>query len=197
MVELCLEPFSGLQSLFQFIWKGELKNQIFYLTAEERAGMEGLYAAFDRKLQFAREMNKIEELKLFVISFFKRLQGWIIRTENNEKNPIEPRDSRLVEYMMTWIESHFHNDITLKGLTKSLYVSPHYASHLFRKETGTTIQQYVMIRRLQLSCLLLTTTNYAISSIGEQVGFKDSAYFCRCFKNKWGMSPLMYRRAMK
>lgn len=66
-------------------------------------------------------------------------------------------------------------------------------TRLFPQQTGETLTQYLMIRRLNEACVLLNTTSFSIRQVANCVGFSNSAYFCRCFKKKYTISPQQFR----
>lgn len=69
-------------------------------------------------------------------------------------------------------------------------------SQLFRKIkkiTGLSTGLYIRNIRLEKSIELLAHTDNSIKRIAYLVGFTDSAYFCRCFKQAFGCSPSKYR----
>ena len=56
---------------------------------------------------------------------------------------------------------------------------------------------YVIRLRMLHACELLRETSAAIGEIADQVGFQDSNYFARQFKQVIGTTPTQYRRRMQ
>ncbi len=54
--------------------------------------------------------------------------------------------------------------------------------------------QYILNLRLQKAEKLLQESNTSIVKISEMCGFQDSFYFSKCFKHRYGLSPLNYRK---
>lgn len=69
-----------------------------------------------------------------------------------------------------------------------------YLRKLFQKEVGVTPQQYLNDRRLQTAANMLSSkyNNSNISEISHLCGFRESLYFSRMFKKKYGISPSRY-----
>ena len=65
---------------------------------------------------------------------------------------------------------------------------------VFRKATGQTPIEYLVRLRIQKSTELLRNTDFSITEIALQVGFNDSNYFTRQFRNSLGESPRSYRQ---
>ncbi len=71
------------------------------------------------------------------------------------------------------------------------------ASQLFRKLkaiTGKSTAIYIRFIRLEKAKDLLHTTDKNVSEIAYQVGFKELAYFSRCFSEEYGISPSQIRK---
>ena len=59
---------------------------------------------------------------------------------------------------------------------------------------GTTPSCYILDRRLQRAAELLTANPVAsITGIAYDLGFNDSAYFARCFRQQFGTTPSAWR----
>lgn len=57
---------------------------------------------------------------------------------------------------------------------------------------GVSPNIYIQNERLRIAAKLLLEGEYTISEISEKVGFSDSTYFYKCFKNKFGIAPSKY-----
>ena len=85
-------------------------------------------------------------------------------------------------------------DFDLNELCKALGMS---ASQLYRKLkaiTGKSTAIYIRFIRLEKAKDLLHTTDKNVSEIAYEVGFKELAYFSRCFSEEYGISPSQIRK---
>jgi two-component system response regulator YesN len=64
----------------------------------------------------------------------------------------------------------------------------------FGHVTGTNFINYLTDIRIQRAKELLQSTNAKIKQIGEAVGYSNIYYFSRVFKNKTGITPVLYRK---
>ncbi|MFF2091263.1 AraC family transcriptional regulator [Paenibacillus sp. NPDC058174] len=187
--------FPALHAFFQRIWKGKLERQVFSLNEEELLRFDSLSGQFEQRLAEVAEYERQEELLLFLLDFMRSLRKMYERAERHRHSEVvDKREGRHIEHMMSWIEEHYHEEFSLEKLAESLHVSPFYASHLFSEETGCTLSQYIIARRLRESCLLLAVTDRPVVQIGKLTGFNSSAYFCKTFKKKMGLSPQAFRK---
>lgn len=132
----------------------------------------------------AKTLEKISRAKENMVSKFCKE----INKLNNEKY------SNLIIMAIYYINSKFHEEITIAEIAQELDVSPNYLSTRFRKETGLTPTEYIKKERLLKATQLLTTTTLSIQDIGHCIGIHDSNYFIKVFKSVYGITPLQYRK---
>lgn len=92
-----------------------------------------------------------------------------------------------------YIGEHYMTELTLAQLGKLFHVSPYHLAHLFKRETGYTLKQYILRRRIGEAQTLLTNTQIGIGMIAQTVGFENSSHFGKLFTKYVGMSPTEYR----
>lgn len=57
---------------------------------------------------------------------------------------------------------------------------------------GVSPNIYIQNERLRIAANLLLEGQYTIAEISDKVGFSDTTYFYKCFKNKYGVAPSKY-----
>ncbi len=80
-------------------------------------------------------------------------------------------------------------DFGIQELCQSLFMSRSSLHRKITAESGTSIAIYVRDFRLNRAYQLLQYRNQTIRSIALESGFWDVAYFCKCFKIKFGVTP--------
>lgn len=103
--------------------------------------------------------------------------------------------SPLVQKVINHINLNLDTELSLKSLAAMCYISPSYLSNLFKRETGTTLIDYINTQRTQRAARLLVATKQSVAAIAAQVGILDVNYFARLFKKALGQTPTQYRRA--
>lgn len=83
---------------------------------------------------------------------------------------------------------------TTEELAALVDMSARNLSRRFQRATGQTIKQYLLALRLQLAMDWLRHSDLSIADIAAQLGFGDSSYFSKCFRQHFSESPGHYRR---
>lgn len=97
--------------------------------------------------------------------------------------------------LFRYLEDHYTGEINLCSLEEQMHVNKYHLSKLFKKMTGMTIFQYVMLKRIhQAKARLLLRPSQSISEIGSEAGFKQPAHFTRAFKEFTGSTPEQFRK---
>lgn len=96
-----------------------------------------------------------------------------------------------------FINRNLGKKITLKDVSKSIFLSEKQISRIIEKEYGCTFSELLTEKRLAISEVLLKNTDMKVSEIAAQTFYGTESYFYTVFKNKYGMSPLKYRNSAK
>ena len=102
--------------------------------------------------------------------------------------------SPVTDRVMSLIRTRYSEPLSIGEIAEEVHYSPAHLGTLFKKETGTTMSSYLLQTRLNAAMTLLRTTLEPVSSIAKQVGYPDTQYFSRVFKQFAGCTPLEYRR---
>lgn len=101
--------------------------------------------------------------------------------------------SLLIRKVLTQIDYDITADLGLKKLAAQLNVNPSYLSTLFKKETGSTLTEYVNQKRIEHAVFLLNSSGLQIQMIAQYSGIPDVNYFTKTFKKIIGITPKEYR----
>jgi AraC family transcriptional regulator of arabinose operon len=91
------------------------------------------------------------------------------------------------------LDQQYRDPPSIEQLADEVGLSASRLAHLFREETGVSIQSYIRERRLMMAGMLLVQTHERISQIAYSVGFGDVSNFNHAFKQRFGVSPRQYR----
>lgn len=87
------------------------------------------------------------------------------------------------------IERAYKEKLSLKNISKELFVNSSYLSRVYKKETGYTVTDAINAYRIEKAKEILETGEYRVCEVGEMVGIEDPAYFTHVFLKYEGKSP--------
>lgn len=102
-------------------------------------------------------------------------------------------NSDVVTASCHYMQENLERRLTIDDLARFAGYSPSRFSALFRQQTGESPLNHFNRMKIERACLLLKTTDMRINQICHKVGFDDSYYFSRLFKQLTGLSPKHYR----
>ena len=85
---------------------------------------------------------------------------------------------------------------TLGELAATARVSVNHFIRSFRQVRGTTPHQLVMTRRRQRAMDLLRRPDLTVADVSDAAGYSSPAYFVASFRQRFGVTPGAYRRAV-
>lgn len=99
-----------------------------------------------------------------------------------------------IRQTVKFIDIHFQEDLTLSVLSSQVNISKYHLSREFSKYAGTTINEYVITKRIGHAKELLKYTTISISEIASECGIHNVSHFINLFKAREGTTPLTYRQ---
>lgn len=117
-----------------------------------------------------------------------------LRCEADERCGHQDQDAVLAARIRQYITLHYTEPLTLNDIAETLRISPYYASHVFKQETGISPIQFMINCRIGEAQNLLIASDYSATQISTMVGYDSINHFSAIFKKKVGMAPIQYRR---
>lgn len=87
-----------------------------------------------------------------------------------------------------------NGQVTLEELCRHFNRSKSYISHMFNEKSGKNLRTYCNEVKLEYARKLITATEAPITEIALDAGYNDMSYFIVLFKEKYGLTPLKYRK---
>ena len=113
------------------------------------------------------------------------------------ENHLQLQNNDTVALAKKYIDKNFSKEICLDDVAEYVDLSSAYFSRLFKLQTGENFIDYLIKIRMEKGKLLLAETNLKTYQVGENVGYNNSKYFCKLFKNYTEYTPTEYRSKMK
>lgn len=101
-------------------------------------------------------------------------------------------DKELTGVVLSYVEEHYRTG-SLTELAGMLGYDVYWLSREIKKRTGKTYKELLQARRMSQAAYLLSSSRLPIVDIVESIGYDNTSYFYRKFKEKYGMSPKEYR----
>ena len=116
----------------------------------------------------------------------------------NEEAEAHRSPAEIAESCIQYILAHIgESELGVNDVASSVYLNPIYLNRIFKKEKGTSISQWIIKERMELSSTLLLTTDRPAVEIAYQVGYNNYPYFSTVFKKYFGMTPSQYVKENK
>jgi len=81
----------------------------------------------------------------------------------------------------------------IADLAAEMNVSREHLARAFRKELGTSPQNYLLQKKMNLACELLREFGLSCAEVAERLGYDRPSSFSRAFKSVFGTNPQDYR----
>ena len=88
----------------------------------------------------------------------------------------------------------YRKELSLKDISKDLYINPVYLGQLIKRETNSTFAELLNKQRIKAAQQLLLSTTESIEDICYEVGYSNVGYFYKVFRKLCGKSPKAYRQ---
>jgi len=104
------------------------------------------------------------------------------------------RNRKTVEEIVTILNQDCRN-VTLYSVAERVGLTPNYVSRIFKQLTGKNFNAYLTDIRMEKGKQLLSETHLRVKDISEQIGYSNSYYFIRLFREHTGTTPGAFRNA--
>jgi len=168
----------------------ELAVVLSRAAVEGKAELEMILGLNFEYIQELGKIKSIEELCIWVVKVLDRFTESVYENRNIKNVDI-------IRKTREFIRANYKKKIKLIDISKAIYLSPYYLSHIFKKETGSTLLEYLTKVRIEEAKYLLENTQWNTTRIAFEVGCSDQSYFCKVFKKSEAISPSDYRKRMK
>lgn len=106
-------------------------------------------------------------------------------------------EKRAIQMTIPYMHQAYDSDLTLEKLAELAGMHPSYYSQMFKQELNMSPITFLTHIRMNRAKEELLLTNRKMSEVARRVGYQDSFYFSRRFKEYAGYAPTMYKQQTK
>lgn len=147
--------------------------------------------------------QKLEYQKLLEIIMNAKMREELMEVSEyllsiiKETKVVEDTTHLTVKRVISLIQEFYMTGITLDEIGSKLHITPEYLGTQFHKEMGITFSTYLKNFRINRAKELLCGTQLKLYEIADRVGYSDSKYFSKVFRDTTGQLPAEYRKTYK
>lgn len=148
---------------------------------------ETAYIASDLFIQRADKATSAEEVNAIhkeMLTYYVKQVSAVHRQKVLSKPVIQ---------CMDYIYYNLHEPLDSQILAQVTGLNRSYLSTLFHKETGITLSEYIMSKKMEAVENMLKHSDYSLTEISEYLNFSSYSYLARIFRKHHNMTPKEYR----
>lgn len=156
------------------------------LSDAQVAELIALFQSFEADSQLGDDIiSNLNAVKALV------LVNRYLATTSVQSERVHYNNSNIVHSVVNYINENLLDNINLDEISKKHFISKNHLCRIFKKQTGTTVINYIIVRRIAEAKKFLNE-GYDVKDTCEKCGFNDYSHFIRTFKNIVGVPPKQY-----
>ena len=179
-------PKTNLSSCF-YMRKDNISHRIS-LSEAEKMNMINKFKELESDSDYADEIKKKMTITQIIIDI-----NMLFLKQNSEHSYHTDYDNKTILTIINYINSNLCEPLTLELIAKNSFISVNELCRLFKKHMGTTVNNYIISKRITVAKKLLNK-DLSVLETAERCGFADYANFIRVFKKAVGIPPGKYKK---
>lgn len=98
-----------------------------------------------------------------------------------------------IEAAMRFVSQRLYSQLALKDVADYMKMTPQHLTTLFKKETGQSLYEYILDKKIEEAKSILKYTANPVTIIADALGFNSVGHFSNAFKAKTGLTPSKFR----
>ena len=201
--------FSYYEPIYRVIIQGNLQQIIEELTLLEKIVLENtprvsitkqLFTQFVMDVFHLFEHLKADDMtdivkNIHAITTFEDLVAYTKETLTSFFGQYRMNEN--VVSVLEVIGRDYQKELSLKDISKDLFINPVYLGQLIKRETNSTFAELLNKQRIKAAQQLLLSTSDSIEDVCYAVGYSNVGYFYKVFRKLCGKSPKAYRKQVE
>ncbi|MGP0583472.1 helix-turn-helix domain-containing protein [Paenibacillus timonensis] len=142
------------------------------------AGRGNIYSAI-------ASIDTLDELDHYMREFYRDILQYLTRKPESETGHGE----RILRYL----DAHYCEEIIFEDMAKEIGISYSYMRKIVFEMTGTSLIDYINLRRIEKAKGLLLESGMTVKQIAAEVGYVNIQSFNRFFRKYEGMPPSSFK----
>ena len=185
-------PFSGLRDMAELT--PMMQRPIYLHDGSETHSQAKELLNRTVECYFAREPMWNTQCYSYLMQLYALLGRRYLRTSAQPREtPRRNIDPAIMNSVLTYINEHYMDDISLENAALFAGFSKYYFSRMFKQFSGLPFSEYLTRKRLNVASDLLVRTNQPIREIAVSSGFGSTATFNRTFREHKNCTPSQFR----
>ena len=136
------------------------------------------------------KMGKITKRAVSMVALYSAIE---VILKHREQPYIPNTRYAVIEPALQAIErSFFESGISVTSLAEDCGISEVYLRKLFISRLGISPKEYIIRKRIDYACQLLSSGQLDVQTVSERCGYSDPCHFSREFKRRIGVPPKDY-----
>jgi two-component system response regulator YesN len=101
---------------------------------------------------------------------------------------------KIITKIRNYVNHNLGEKLSRGQIASEMYLSESYISHIWKSQTGESLQDFIIARKMEYAKQLISFTALPLSAVAEKTGYQNFTYFERAFKKSTGMTPGEFRK---
>lgn len=128
--------------------------------------------------------NDVYNQFVYLLPLLNELSEAFEQVRQDESEQAQSKTLEIVAY----INRHLFDELSLERICDRFYLSKSQLNRIFRRDTGSTVWNYITVKRLYAARALLTGGEKP-STVHTKCGFNDYITFYKAYKKEFGINP--------
>lgn len=164
----------------------------FQQQLEEEQDIKSVLSVSEHADSYKKITNLYEQASYLHQMFTFAKESKISYYQNRASNRNHEIVMKIEEYIH---ENYWDMELTVTSLSEEIYLDQSYMRRVFLKQKGMKINEYINEVRMMKALQIMKAHDYPMAKVSELSGFSDQAYFSKCFRKYYGMTPSNYMKA--
>ncbi len=163
-----------------------LSNSFVYIAHKHGQFLADIDEAVTDAMLGRQLIYSLDRLEEWTFLALHRLKDAILQDDQHTK-------SFIIKQVQEMVAEQLDQNVAVRTIAEQVYLHPVYLSKVYKAETGESLGDYIIRKRMEKAAFLLKGTNLKIYEITARIGYQNPQYFSKIFKKLFGLTPQEYR----